>query len=327
MADDPARGRATVNLPEMRRGGVWACLGTILVRAKRDVQPERGHLRIDLDFGSQTIACAVARGQLAYYRLLEGQGQVRLLRGAAELERHWADVTASPRDDAPVGIVLAMEGADPIVTPDQAEQWFADGLRVVGLAHYGPSAYGVGTGADGPLTRAGVELLKQMRRLGIILDLTHSADTTFFQAMDRFDGPVLASHNNCRALVPFDRQFSDEQIRLIIERGGVIGAVLDEWQLRVGWERGKTDRNLVTLEAVADNIDHVCQLAGNARHAAIGSDLDGGFGTEQSPAGVESIADLQKLAAVLAARGYAEADVAGIFHGNWLRFFRAHLKG
>ena len=170
-------------------------------------------------------------------------------------------------------------------------------------------------------------MLRAMSGLGMILDLTHCSDESFYQAIDAFDGPVLASHNNCRALVPGDRQFTDEQIRLIIERGGVIGTALDCWMLRADWARGTSDRNLVSLDGVADHIDHVCQLAGNARHAAIGSDLDGGFGTEQTPAGVESIADLQKLAPILASRGYSSNDAAAIFHGNWLRFFRQHLKG
>jgi membrane dipeptidase len=327
MTDDPARGRATVCLPEMRRGRIVLCLATLLCRAKREVHPQRGHLRIDLDFGTKQIACATARGQLEYYRLLEEQREVTIIRDAAALERHWKTTIGTAGDRMPIGIVIAMEGADPIVTPAQTQRWFEDGLRVLGLAHYGRGAYAVGTGDSGPLTPAGFELLREMDRLGIILDLTHSSDPSFFQAIERFRGPVLASHNNCRALIGGDRQFSDEQLRLIVARGGVIGAVLDEWQLHPSWQRGKTDRNLLTLDAVVDHIDHVCQLAGNARHAAIGSDLDGGFGTEQCPAGLESIADLQKLAPSLASRGYSQDDINLIFHGNWLRFFREHLKG
>jgi membrane dipeptidase len=320
LRDHAARGRATVCLPELRRGHVRACLATLLARGQRCAQPDREHLRINLDHANQDIASAAARGQLAYYRLLEAKGDVKILCDADELDGHWSN-------DGRIGIVLLMEGADPIVAPSQLERWFADGLRVVGLAHYGRSAYAVGTGANGPLTPAGVELLRAMRRLGMILDLTHCSDESFYQAINGFDGPVIASHNNCRALVPGDRQFADEQLRLIIERGGVIGTALDCWMLRAGWERGKSDRGLVSLDAVADHIDHVCQLAGSVHHAAIGSDLDGGFGTEQTPAGVESIADVEKLAPILTSRGYSADDIAAIFHGNWLRFFSQHLKG
>jgi membrane dipeptidase len=159
----------------------------------------------------------------------------------------------------------------------------------------------------------------------MILDATHLSDTSFFQALDTFGGPVLASHNNCRALVPDGRQFSDEQIRRLIERGAVIGAVLDAWMLAPGWVKGQTTREVVALDAVADHIDHICQLAGNARYAAIGSDLDGGYGTEQVPVGLDRISDLQKLDAILSRRGYPPESIDAIFHGNWLRFFREHL--
>jgi membrane dipeptidase len=220
-----------------------------------------------------------------------------------------------------------MEGADPIVEPRQVEWWWNHGLRVVGLAHYGQGHYAYGTGGEGPLTSRGVELLRELRRAGMIVDLTHSSDPSFFQAMELFDGPVIASHNNCRALVPGDRQYSDEQILRLIDRGGVIGAALDAWMLLPGYVKGETPRERVPLENVVDHIDHVCQLAGNSNHAAIGSDLDGGFGTEQTPDGLDTIADLQKLDGLLKARGYTDEDVDNIFHANWLRFFTRWLPG
>ena len=137
---------------------------------------------------------------------------------------------------------------------------------------------------------------------------------------------MLASHNNCRALVPNQRQFTDEQITALIERDGIVGAALDAWMLYPGWVRGETSPQVLSLAAVADHIDHVCQLAGNSSHAAIGSDLDGGYGTEQTPHDLNTIADLQKLSELLANRGYSEADIAAIFHGNWLRFFTNLLE-
>jgi membrane dipeptidase len=145
------------------------------------------------------------------------------------------------------------------------------------------------------------------------------------QALDLYDGPVLASHHNCRALVPGDRQLSDEQIKELVTRGAVIGAALDAWMLYPGWERGKTQPQVVGLEAVADHIDHVCQIAGDANHAGIGSDLDGGFGNEQTPRDLQRYRDLGRLGDILAARGYSADDLDLIFHGNWLRFFRANL--
>jgi membrane dipeptidase len=309
----------------MRRGGVAIGLGTILVRANPSKRPTK---KIDLDVASQNVACAMGRGQLAYYRVLEDQGELRFIATQQQLKTHfsqWQSADDAQRQKLPVGLILAMEGADPIVSPAQAQAWWNDGLRVVGLAHYGKSHYAVGTGDAGPLTEAGVELLREFERLGMILDLTHCSDPSFFQAIDQFPGPVLASHNNCRALVPGDRQYSDEQIKLLIDRGAIIGAALDAWMLKPGYLLGKTPSSEVPLTNVVDHIDHICQIAGNTNHVGIGSDLDGGFGTEQTPDGIETIADMQRLAPLLKERGYGEDDIDRIFHGNWLRFFTKAL--
>ena len=218
-----------------------------------------------------------------------------------------------------------MEGADPIVEPQQVETWFNDGLRSVMLSHYGKSHYSVGTGDNGPLTPRGREMLKEFERVGMILDLTHLAEQSFFEAIERFRGPVMASHNNCRSLVPGDRQFSDEQIKLLLEREAVIGVVFDAWMLKPGWIIGQTKPEGLFMTAVVDQIDHICQLAGNCDHVGIGSDLDGGYGTEQTPSDLKTIADLQKLDSLLTQRGYSSTDVDKMFQGNWLRFFRRWL--
>ena len=324
MTDHRARGRGTVTLPELRRARVGVCLGTVLARAKPNVCPPAGFGRRDLDYRWPATAYSVARGQLAYYELLERQGHVRIIRTAADLRRHWQSWTAAP-DHEPLGLIAAMEGADPIVTPAQAGTWFAAGLRCVGIAHYGQGVYAMGTGGEGPLTPAGRELLAEFERLGMVVDLTHCAEPGFFEVLDRFGGAVHASHNMCRHLVPADRQFSDEQIRRLIARGAVIGMALDAWMLHPGWVIGRTLPEVVSLQAVADHVDHVCQLAGNANHVGIGSDLDGGFGTEQVPHDLDSIADLQKLGDILKSRGYADTDIDGIFYTNWLRFLEAAL--
>ena len=321
MTDRISRGRATISFPELRKGGLAVVLGTLLCRAKREVVPAEGFNRINVDFATQEIASAMAQGQLAYYKLMSRRNELRYIKTAAELEAHWQKW----RQTDAVGIILAMEGADPIIDASHARWWWDQGLRVVGLAHYGKSHYAVGTGDSGPLTEKGIALLREFERIGMIVDLTHSSDPSFFQILDVFSGPVLASHNNCRALVPGDRQYGDEQIRAIVARRGVIGIAFDAWMLFPGWKIGETSRDLVTLDNVLNQVDHICQLAGNADHVAIGTDLDGGFGTEQVPTGLETIADLQKLAPMLLKRGYSDAQVDGIFHGNWLRFFRKHL--
>jgi membrane dipeptidase len=266
---------------------------------------------------------------LAYYRLLEQAGELAMLRSADDLNSHWEEWISRGESAVdrvlPIGYVLAMEGADAIVVPSQAEFWFTLGLRVVGPVHYGHNQYAHGTGESGPLTTAGIALLREFERLGIILDATHLADEAFFQALDVFGGPVIASHQNCRALVPGCRQFSDEQLRLLISRDAVIGAAFDNWMIVPDWKTGVSPRSDATLAKLAEHVDRICQLAGTHRHVAIGTDLDGGYGTEQSPAEVETIADVQKFAAVLQRRGYPSEAIDAIFHGNWLRFLRTHL--
>ncbi len=155
----------------------------------------------------------------------------------------------------------------------------------------------------------------------MILDVTHLSDKSFFHAMDVYDGPTLASHHNCRALVPGERQLTDEQIKILIQREGIIGACFDAWMLHPGWKRGETDPKVVKIAAVADHIDHICQLAGSVHHCAIGSDLDGGFGTEQTPGDLDTISDVHKLERILSERGYSEPDIDAIFFGNWFQFF------
>jgi membrane dipeptidase len=307
----------TVGIPDLRAGEVGLTFATVLARKNQGLDS-------GIDFRTQENAYAQAQGQLALYRELERQGIFRMIRTAADLAS-WRAAWEADSATAPIGYVLLMEGADPIVEPEQARLWGEDGLRMVGLAHYGPSQYAFGTASAGPLTERGRELLRVMDEVGMIQDMSHLTDESFFEALDRFQGPIFASHSNCRALVPGDRQLSDEMIRRMLERDGVIGAVFDAWMLQPNWERGVTTNEHVTIANVVDHIDHVCQLAGNADHAAIGTDLDGGYGIEQTPNDLDTIADVQKVPALLRERGYSDEDIAKVMHGNWLRFLERAL--
>ena len=197
-------------------------------------------------------------------------------------------------------------------------------LRAIGPAHYGPGTYAHGTNSIGGIGRKGKELLKEIARLNIILDTTHLCDESFWETMKAYQGPLWASHNNCRALVNHTRQFSDEQFNELIRRDAVIGVALDAWMMVPNWvKRESTPESMgLTLESMVDHIDHICQLAGNALHVGIGTDLDGGFGREQSPADINTIADLQKLPDLLHTRGYNTEDVENIMHANFIRFLR-----
>lgn len=313
------RGRGTVAFPEMRRGELFLCIATVIARVQKPGNPLPG-------FRASEIAFAAAQGQLAYYRMLEEQGVLRLITDRPGLDAHLREWETAPATAA-LGMVLTMEGADPVVYPEQVHRWRQDGLRCIGLSHYGLSNYAYGTSTEGGLTDMGRAILPEIKAAGLVLDLTHLADQAFWEVLERYDGPVQCSHQNCRALVPGDRQMDDAQLRAVIERGGVIGAALDAWMLYPDWKKGETENTVCDLNTVVDHIDHVCQLAGSSRHAAIGSDLDGGYGQEQTPHDLDTIADMQRLGDLLRARGYGEEDVRNIMHGNLVRLFRTAWSG
>lgn len=317
---DKGRGQNTVAFPEMKEGKIALSIATLLARST-------GHPVPHIDYRSSAQAYGMAHGQLAYYRALEMQGTIRIIEELTSLNTHMEEWRAwdkgeSPDPDAapPLGFVISMEGADPILEPDQLEAWWNAGLRLLGPTHYGPGRYAGGTGTELGLTDIGAPLLREMDRLGMLLDLTHLSDQAFWESLQHYNGLVLASHNNCRALVPHQRQFSDEQLKAIFERDGVIGVAFDTWMVHTSWKNGNSNRGIL-ISHVVDHIDHICQLAGSCRHAAIGTDLDGGFGREQSPEDLDTIADLQRIPAMLTERGYSDDDISAIMNGNWMRMF------
>ena len=320
LADHAGRGLATTTLPEMRAGGVGLCLATLIARTPVGATAIHGNL---LDYPTPAAAAAVAAGQLAWYRALAEAGAVALL-GSADAVRAHAERWRGGNERR-VGIVLAMEGSDPIISPAHVPRWHAAGLRVASLVHYGLGRYAAGTGTDGGVTAAGRALLAAFEEAGLILDVTHLSDRAFLQALDRYAGPLLASHQNCRALVPGGRQFTDQQLRLVLDRGGIVAVACDAWMLHPGWVRGETGVDQVPMTALADHVDHICQLAGNADQVAVGSDLDGGFGSNQTPRELTSIADLGRLAPILADRGYTGDQVTAVLADNALRFLTTHL--
>lgn len=318
LNDKPDRAKAVVSLPELRKGNIGLVVATQIARY---VSPENTLP----GWHSPEQAWAQTQGQLAYYQAMEFAGEMVQIKDLESLDRHldlWSD--ASSAEKKPIGYILSLEGADSILSMAHLEKAYADGLRAVGPAHYGPGRYAQGTDATGFMGEKGHELLRKMEELKIILDATHLCDDSFWEALDHFNGHIWASHNNCRALVNHNRQFSDEQIKALIARGAVIGGALDAWMMVPNWIRGKSDPKTMNcnLNVVIDHLDHICQLAGNCLHVGIGSDLDGAFGREQCPYDLETIADLQKMEQLLKVRGYADADISNILHGNWIRFLR-----
>lgn len=322
MTDKPDRAKATTCFPELRKGNIGLVVATQIGRYVAPDNPLPG-------WHSPEQAWAQTQGQLSWYKVMEEEGQMVMITNNKELDAHiqlW--MNDEPNDNKPIGYILSIEGADSFVRPEFVERAYNYGLRAVGPAHYGPGRYANGTDSSGRLNSMGQELLRRMDNLNMILDVTHLCDDAFWHAMDLYKGNIWASHNNCRAIVNHNRQFSDEMIKVLAERDAVIGVALDAWMMVPNWVRGVSTPESMncTLDIMVDNIDHICQITGNTNHVAIGSDLDGAFGREQCPYDLHTIADLQKVPLILNKRGYSSEDIEKICNGNWLRFMRKAIN-
>ena len=296
----PGRTIPTVGLPDLARGGVGLVCATVFCAPATDG-------RTGYTTGDE--AHAEAQRHLQWYRAQEAAGRLRFARTAADL------------DGDGQRAILLMEGADPLRSATDVADWHAAGLRAVGLAWRGTRHAG-GTGCPGPLTAEGVDLVKHLERHGIIHDASHLAEQSFWQLLDITAGPVMASHSNCRAIVPTDRQLSDEMVRAVVARRGVVGINFFDKFLLPPAEYG-TRR--ATLADVVAHVRYVCDLAGDAAHVGLGTDMDGGLGRDEIPVEITTSGDLPRMADALSAGGFGDADVAAVMGGNWERFFRDHL--
>lgn len=309
-------GLCMVGLPEWLAGRVGVVFGTIFAPPAHPGESAVGR------YTNAEEAYALGRVQLDYYhRFASESEQVCLVTNNAGLTSvldSWEG--ANPQ----VGIVVLMEGADPIRVPSEAERWYEGGVRLVGLSWGTGSRYAGGNERQFPLTDAGRELLSVMGDLGMVLDVSHLAEEAFYEAMDRFEGVIIASHANPRARVPGPRQLSDAMIRRLLDRDGVIGVIPYNRLLKPGWTRSDP-KEAVVLDDLVGAVDHICQVVGDAAHVGIGSDFDGGFGAESAPEGLDTVADLPRIGEALADRGYSEHDVAAVMGENWLRVLRNSL--
>jgi membrane dipeptidase len=321
MTDKIDRGKGTVSFPELRKGNIGLVVATQLARFNQN----NGNLP-GAGWNSPHQAWAMSQAQIAWYQAMEMEGEMIQINNISSLENHvnlWLDESKS-NAEKPIGYILSLEGADSLINLSYLEKAYQYGLRIIGPAHYSTGRYASGTGTTDGFTPLGKDLLKEMDALKMILDATHLTDKGFTEAMDLFQGSVWASHHNCRALVPHQRQLSDEQIKILIDRKAVIGGCFDAWMMKPNFtQRVSSPTEFgIKIETIIDHYDHICQIAGNSFHCAIGSDLDGTYGTEQSPSDMDTIADLQNLKELLSKRGYSQEDIENIFYKNWLRFLR-----
>lgn len=320
---DHPHGTITATFPELLKSDIGLIFGTLFVLPARSNRKEATNTRMVYEDVDQ--AYQAAGEQLDYYRRLADEIEaVRLVDDLDSLE----EVLASHEEgESPLlGLVLLMEGADAVRDPEEVEEWYERGVRIIGPAWDDTQyAHGAWRGGGG-FTKEGFALMEVMADLGMILDMTHLSEEASLEAADRYEGVLIASHSNARALVPGERQLGDEQIQRLAERDGVMGMVMSNSFLKAEYQKGDPKES-VTLDDVAAHVDHVCQLLGSADHVGIGSDLDGGFGRESVPAELDGIGDLSKIGAVLRDKyGYGDGDVAKIMGENWVGRLRAALS-
>jgi membrane dipeptidase len=300
----------SVGLPDLRAGGVQLIGATIFCMPAIDAEP---------GYRNAEEAHAQALAQLNWYRKQEAAGTLTFVRNTAQLPESSQTAAATP--PTTTNAILLLEGADAIRTDADVQFFFNAGVRMVGLA-WKRTRYAGGTGAPGPLTRAGRELVKMLDRFGIIHDTSHLAEESFYDLLDLTEAPVMASHSNCRAIVPTDRQLSDKMIRALAARHGIIGINFFDKFLLSPEEYG---HRRATLADVVRHIKHMCDLLGDAQHVGIGTDMDGGLGRAEIPEEIETSEDLPRIADALAKGGFPDADIRAIMGENWMRFFSENL--
>jgi len=310
-------GLRTSGLPQWLQGRLGIIVASLFV------PPERHGKLMSDRFAYKTVQEAhdhASRQLDRYWELAERESRVTLITTRSELDQVVTSWT-EPEAEGIVGLVVSMEGADPIREPAETEEWYGRGLRAVGLS-WAATRYAGGTGEPGPVTPLGRRLLSVMADLNMILDLSHMAERACLEAMDFYPGPVIASHSNPHRFYPTDRSLSDETIQRLADRGGVVGIVPFNTFLNPDWKH-KED---VTIDRVAEAIDHVAQVAGSSSAVGLGSDFDGGLGADSIPAGMDTVADLVLIADALSRRGYSQPDIELIMYGNWLRILQDSLR-
>ena len=305
-------GTPTICLPELEKGNVRIVFATIWAAPYETSSSSIGTCyKTSYEAHEQGIA------QLNYYKKIESQGLIQIIETKTQLK---ALLSSSTK----IGLVILMEGADPIRAPKETHDWFRAGVRIVAPAWH-RTKYSGGTSAPGPLSKEGKELITEMESAGLILDVSHMSEESFFSALDLFHGNVIASHSNCKSYIPTDRHLSDEMIKAISRRNGVIGTVMYNGFLDPDWKKRGKVKKTVTFSAVIKHMKHVCEIAGDSFHSAIGSDLDGGFGMEEAPSEIDTVADLQKLGDALENDGFSVSEVSNMMGDNWIRLLEKAL--
>lgn len=297
---------ASVGLPDLRAGNVGLVCGTIFCEPSRNAG--------DNGYRNSDEAHAMMQSQLAWYRQQFAAGELSHVHFASDLPS---------KPERAIGTIILLEGGDAIRSREDVQLIFDAGVRIVGLA-WKQTRYAGGTGDTGPITREGKLIVAGLNRAGMIHDASHLAEHAFWQLLDLTDNAIMASHSNCRAIVggPNNRHLTDDMIKALVRRGGVIGInFCTQFLIR----HDKFPREKSSLADVVAHVKHICELAGSTNCVALGTDMDGGLGRELIPVEIATSADLPKVGDALSAAGFTDDDVRKVLGDNWRAFFLAHL--
>lgn len=329
---------AAVTLTSLAEANVRAFLGTIFTES--DGTDAVGYVA-----GDAESAHAAGLRQLRTYQRWAGMGIVELgafghagytsLDGAsAEKEVREYRVVGVLGEKPPAKCGILMECADPIRTPEELTWWTDRGVVAIGLAWARGSRYAggnsqIGGKSQGGLTAIGRELVALMDKEGIIHDQAHLSDRATKDLLETTNAPVIASHSNCRSVADptgsVERHLTDDTIREIARRGGVIGLnlfskFLVPGVLKNGTTPGEKSRRATINEALA-HVEHVCEVVGHRHCVGLGSDCDGGLTANDLPQGIDSPSGYELLAEGLRDRGWNDEAIEGFAFGNWARVF------
>lgn len=274
-----------LNFPKMRQAGISAAFYAVDVTRAR-----KNHLTYALDAFGFLLTDLETSGD-----------DVVIARSADDIRQ--------AKSDSKLAVILAVENSDGVeASLNVLRMLYEMGVRSLGLTH-NPSSWAAAGNAEersgGGLTAFGVDLVKELNRLGMVVDVSHIGERGFWDVLDVAERPILASHSNCKALCDHPRNLSDDQIRALAENGGSMGFT---------FVPSFVDDVSPTLERFLDHVDHAVQLVG-ADHVGLGSDFDGGGDL------VEDAMAFPAITADLAARGYEEEDLRKILGGSHLRVF------
>ncbi len=305
-------GTCTLGFPEMRRSGIGLIFATLFTL------PVEHQKKGELAYHSVDGAHAQALAQLDIYnRWVDADEHLHFVTSKSDLARV-IELRGDPkRERRDIGLVLLMENAEPILEPDEADEWWNRGVRIIGPA-WARNRY-TGSSREGEsLKSLGEALLDRMQRSGFVLDLTHMSDSAASASLARYSGPIVVTHANARRFVGGTRMISDEVLHGVVSGGGILGLMPANWALGKPDSAGER-RGEVTADSVADAVLRLRRYLGSGA-VGLGSDWDGGFGREQLPGEFDSIGDIGVIAEALLKRGAADEFVESFMGGNWLRF-------